>query len=105
MKRKRVSKHTLEIYREYQKVLAYKKLSFEVQTQNEILNKIEKVGAIIKPAKSDIQMVDESDRIFYDTAKAGGAALVTGNVKHYPKESFIMTPAEFLEMMGTKYGI
>ena len=32
-------------------------------------------------------MPDESDRIFYDTAKAVNAYLVTGNLKHYPEET------------------
>jgi len=39
---------------------------------------------------------DETDRIFYDTAKQSGSFLVTGNLKHYPQEIFILTPAEFL---------
>jgi hypothetical protein len=44
-------------------------------------------------------MPDETDRTFYDVAKAAGAILATGNTKHYPKESFIVGPAQFL----TKY--
>ena len=42
-------------------------------------------------------MPDETDRIFYDTAKASGAILITGNLKHFPSEPFIMKSAEFLE--------
>jgi len=45
---------------------------------------------------------DEDDRIFYDTAKSANAVLVTGNKKHYPDESFIMTPAEFLEHISVQ---
>ena len=33
----------------------------------------------------------------YDTAKASGAILVTGNKKHYPEESIILSPAGFLK--------
>jgi hypothetical protein len=41
-------------------------------------------------------MPDETDRKFYDTAKAAGAMLITGNTKHYPDEPFILTPAAFI---------
>jgi len=41
-------------------------------------------------------MTDETDRVFYDTAKASGAILITGNIRHYPAMPFIMTPADFL---------
>jgi len=49
--------------------------------------------------ESNIPMPDESDRIFYDTAKQSGSILITGNTKHFPDEPFIMTPAEFMRMM------
>ena len=52
---------------------------------------------MIEPAASDIPMIDETDRIFYDTAKAAGATLITGNIKHYPAEPFIMLPADFIK--------
>jgi hypothetical protein len=41
---------------------------------------------------------DEGDRAFYDIAKAYGATLITGNIQHFPKEDFILTPSEFLEL-------
>jgi predicted nucleic acid-binding protein len=43
-------------------------------------------------------MPDEDDRVFYDAAKTADAYLITGNSKHYPKESFILTPSEFLKL-------
>jgi len=47
-------------------------------------------------------MSDESDRVFYDTAKTIGAILVTGNIKHYPDEPLIMTPAVFMKKLETE---
>jgi len=41
-------------------------------------------------------MTDEDERAFYDTAKNNDAYLVTGNTRHYPNESFILTPTEFI---------
>ena len=45
---------------------------------------------------SQVNLPDETDRKFYDVAKAAGAILVTGNKKHYPDEPFIKDPAEFM---------
>ena len=43
-----------------------------------------------------LRIPDEDDRAFYDIAKSSGAYLVTGNTRHYPNESFILTPTEFM---------
>jgi len=45
---------------------------------------------------SQTNLPDETDRKFYDVAKAAGAILITGNKKHYPNEPFIKEPAEFM---------
>ena len=86
-----------EILAEYIKVLAYERLKIDLEKQAEIVDIILEDGIYINPPTSDTPMPDESDRIFYDTAKDSGAILITGNMKHYPNESFIMTPAEFVE--------
>ena len=83
---------------EYRRVLAYKKLKIMPQTQRRIINAIEDVGILIEPAASIISFTDESDRVFYDTAQASKAILITGNLKHYPAETFIKNPADFLDM-------
>ena len=83
---------------EYKRVLAYKKLNIITQTQRRIIDVIEDLGTLIEPTASDIILHDESDRIFYDVARASEAILITGNLKHYPAEIFIMTPADFLTM-------
>jgi len=56
---------------------------------------------IIASFFSNIGLADELGsgvRNLYDTAKAGNACLVTGNLKHYPEESHISPPAQFVEM-------
>ena len=83
------------IFSEYRKVLAYERLKFSLKVQETILDTIQAVGIIISPVKSNIALPDESDRVFYDTAKEAGAYLITGNVKHYPAEPFIVTPTQF----------
>lgn len=87
------------ILAEYKKVLAYERLKIPADRQKAYLEAIQETGQVISPNKSDIAMPDESDRIFYDTAKAGNAYLVTGNMKHYPTEPFIVTPAQFIDLL------
>jgi putative PIN family toxin of toxin-antitoxin system len=84
-----------KILDEYQRVLAYERLKIEPEKQAEIIEKIKKVSILIKPQESNMPFPDESDRIFYDTAKAAGAILIKGNIKHYHNEPFIMTPADY----------
>jgi len=88
--------YTSEILAEYKSVLAYKKFNFTKETQAAILRAIEIGGVHVAPPTSTILFNDESDRIFYDTAKFSNAILITGNMKHYPASPFIMTPADFV---------
>ena len=87
-----------EIIQEYQDVLSRPRLAFhfEEASVNEIINKIKADGLCVAVKPSSIPFIDESDRIFYDVAVACDAQLVTGNIKHYPKKPFIITPFEFL---------
>ena len=89
------------IFDEYAEVLNRPKFSFSASNKERLLVKLKDFGEIVVPEKSDIPMLDETDRIFYDTAMAIGATLITGNKRDYPDELFIMTPAEFLRKMYT----
>ena len=57
-----------------------------------------KTGTFLSVSASTRSLPDEDDRVFYDTAAAASAYLVTGNMKHYPDEPFILTPAAFLSI-------
>ena len=88
-----------EILKEYRRVLAYDKFKFSLESQEFAVEIIKNIGNIINPVISKIILPDESDRIFYDTAKAVNAYLITGNLKHYPEESYILKPTQFIEML------
>ena len=88
-----------EILNEYRDVLYRDKLGLPIGDINELLGHIKNTGIPIIPNISNISLTDEDDRIFYDTAKATCAYLVTGNTKHYPQERFIITPAKFIELI------
>jgi putative PIN family toxin of toxin-antitoxin system len=90
--------YSAAILDEYREILSRKKLNILPEVQVSIIKAVKENGILIKPTLSEIQFSDESDRTFYDTAKASGAILITGNIKHFPTEPFIMTPADFLSV-------
>jgi predicted nucleic acid-binding protein len=63
------------------------------------LHFIETNGISISNTEKSVEfMIDESDRKFYDVAKKSKAFLITGNQKHFPNESFILSPTIFLNL-------
>jgi len=89
-----------DILVEYQDVLTrtkFDKYNFDSADITNFIKKVKEAGILIEPTPSNISLPDESDRIFYDTAKSADALLITGNTKHYPPEDFIITPAIFLQ--------
>ena len=55
------------------------------------------VFVVPDPIKDISFISDESDRKFYEVAKFTNAILVTGNLKHYPKENNIVNANMFRE--------
>jgi putative PIN family toxin of toxin-antitoxin system len=92
--------YSLEIFAEYEEVLSRPKLKLSNTVQQFYLNAVKAFGKLITPSVSTMSMPDENDRIFYDTAKEAGAVLVTGNIKDYPNEDFIITPAQFKTILN-----
>jgi putative PIN family toxin of toxin-antitoxin system len=91
--------YTLPIMKEYRSVLNRPKFKFSGTQTNELLALIEWYGLSLTTETSGTAMADESDRKFFDAAKTSGAILITGNKKHYPLESFVLNPAEFLQFV------
>jgi len=85
-----------EILNEYEVVLSRPKFGFMRYQITALLDNIKKYGKPYIVSKSIVPMADESDRIFYDVARESKGILITGNIKHFPSEPFIMTPAEFM---------
>jgi len=85
-----------EILAEYEDVLFRPRLRIPTDDADIVLEAIRQYGDLVAPDPSTDSMPDEDDRIFYDAAKCTGSYLVTGNTRHYPSESFILTPTEFL---------
>lgn len=87
------------ILEEYYRVFNYLKFKFTKQEINAILTPLTKNGisVIADPIKDILFEKDESDRKFYEVAKYANAILITGNLKHYPKDDNIMNASEFCD--------
>ena len=54
-----------------------------------------------RTAVSDEEFTDIDDIVFYEVALSKeDSFLVTGNIKHFPKKPFIVTPAEMLTIIN-----
>jgi len=86
------------IFEEYRDVLYRPRLQIPLADADIVMASICQYGKEVCTVQSANFMVDEDDRVFYDTARYTGAYLVTGNTKHYPNKPFILTPMEFLKL-------
>jgi len=90
---------------EYAEVLNRRKFHFDSDTVCEFLRGVEERGILLEPGETDIVLSDMKDVPFYAVTLAHGeenTCLVTGNLKHFPLRPFIVTPAQFLEILQKK---
>jgi putative PIN family toxin of toxin-antitoxin system len=80
------------ILEEYENVLLRKKFRFEKWEVNDFLAQIKHDGLSVVVKPLSVNFPDESDKMFYEVAKHCNAILITGNVKHFPSDDFIMPP-------------
>ena len=90
------------ILNEYEEVMLRPKFSSKIDAGlvPRFIDLLKIIGVQFEPLPGKIKLPDESDRIFYDTAIQSGSFLISGNLKHYPKEPFIMLPADFLKRLS-----
>lgn len=92
-----------EMFSEYRNVLHRPRLHLDSAKCDSVLSFFAAAGMFLDTVRVDMEMPDEKDRVFYEIALAGQdkeAWLVTGNMKHFPKADFIVTPAQFCEIFG-----
>jgi putative PIN family toxin of toxin-antitoxin system len=91
-----------DILAEYAEVLHRKKFHFDEKLIWTVLEAVRQFGVEVFPQPTGEILADMDDLIFYEVAmekREAGAYLVTGNQKHYPVRSFIVTPAEMMEII------
>ena len=89
-----------DILSEYEEVLGRGHFKFDSAAIFILISRIKECGEAVSPADSDEDFPDPDDKVFFCTASAGDAQLVTGNTKHYPPAEFVVTPAQFCEIAG-----
>jgi len=83
---------------EYEDVLSRKKFGFDAEMVNDLIDYIRHDGKYVDTNSLDVQFTDQDDKKFYEVCKSGKARyLITGNAKHFPADSVIISPREFLE--------
>ena len=90
------------IMAEYRNVLARPKFKFCRADINHVLAAVEVFGVLVEP-DDFVTLPDEKDVPFYAATLAtrkAGSHLVTGNIRHFPSEPFVVTPRAFIDLFG-----
>lgn len=91
-----------EILAEYRCVLSRPKFHLAPALIETVLKAIIVDGLNLdRVPATGIDFPDPKDIVFYEIAiSKENAYLVTGNIKHFPVRSFIVSPAEMVELLG-----
>jgi putative PIN family toxin of toxin-antitoxin system len=82
---------------EYFDVLSRKEFGFSEEIINDMVDYFRHEGEFINAEYSKARFSDETDKKFYEVYKSGKAQfLITGNIKHFPKENGIVVPKDFI---------
>lgn len=95
------------ILNEYKEVLSRSKFHLTEDIVDEITDSLDKAALYVDAEPIDIDLPDSKDRVFYEIVMEARnqeeAWLVTGNMKHFPRELFIVTPREMLDIIMNDY--
>ena len=91
------------IVAEYRQVLMRDKFHLTKDIVDDVIQALEEHGEYIDADSMDYELTDPKDEVFYaivmEKRKDEDAYLVTGNIKHFPKESFVVTPREMMDII------
>lgn len=93
-----------QIIIEYRQVLARDKFKFNQEVVNILIDGIIERGIFVDAHPVDGIIPDPKDIVFYEVVMEGqqifeNSYLVTGNIKHFPLKTFVVTPKEMLDIM------
>jgi len=85
---------------EYIDVLSRKEFGFHNEIINDMIDYLKHNGEFINPEYIKTKFSDETDKKFYEVYKSGKAEyLITGNIKHFPKENTVILPKNFIQII------
>ena len=89
-----------EIIKEYETVLKRDKFNIDHKLVDDVIDRIKTIGISCERIESKEIFADANDIVFYEVALSkDDSYLVTGNIKHFPKVDFVVTPAEMMEII------
>lgn len=91
-----------EIVNEYRAVLSRPKFRFDPSDVSATIEGIAGNALYPEQQESAAAFIDETDRVFYEIAIAGPTGcsrLVTGNIRHYPVDPIVVTPAQMIALL------
>lgn len=91
------------IVKEYRNVLARSKFHLTEDIIDDVVGELEQLGVFVDAEELAVKLPDSKDRVFYEVVieerKSESAYLVTGNIKHFPAKSFVVTPRQMLDII------
>lgn len=98
-----VAVYDSRIMAEYREVLTRPGLKLNAVRVKQLLAVIQSMGVPVTPLPWQVALPDPDDEPFLACAKAAGAPLVTGNLRHYPAASrfgvSVLSPRQFLDIL------
>ena len=92
-----------EIVSEYKDVLNRPKFHFPKEAIDVAINKIKEIGIHYDAISVNENLPDHKDIVFYavtmNARNEKDAYLVTGNIKHFPEKTFVVTPRQMLDIV------
>lgn len=97
--------YSKEILQEYREVLSRKKFGFSKNAIRSLVSYIKQSGVNVVPASANEKLIDIKDLPFYEVVmdtREEESFLVTGNIKHFPKREYIVTPRQMINLLESK---
>ena len=92
-----------EIVEEYKEVLSRSKFHLSNDIVEDIIASLTEIGIFVNGETLDTDFIDEKDRMFFEVVmeerKEEDAYLVTGNIRHFPVQPFVVTPRQMLDII------
>ena len=92
-----------DIIKEYDEVLHRAKFKLSEEQISTVIEHVKENGIDSSRFPYAGEMTDEDDRVFYEVCLSKeDSFLVTGNLKHFPKEPQVITAAEMMEILDNE---
>ena len=93
-----------EILEEYQDVLLRNKFGFDSSDVDTLISELKKRAIFLDRTETEETFNDPDNIVFYEIVMTArtvvDAYLITGNKKHYPIKSYVVTAREMLDIIG-----